>query len=263
MLLIYIVIATLLEMLVALVGILFVFVSAEKLKKYLPSFISFSVGTFLGVIFFNILPEAIVKSSVDIALIYTLAGFLFFFMLSRFLHWYHHHHEEEDKEAYHHIGGAHLKIKSKRATGYLVLAGDSVHNAIDGVVIALAFIVDFNIGVVTTIAVLSHEFPQEVADFFILINSGFSRTKALLLNFAVSTTTLIMAIITYFAAVGVDKIIGPALGLVAGNFLYIAASDLIPELHERHRNGGSTIRQFSFIILGVLLMYILATVMPE
>ncbi len=263
MLLIWIIIATLFEMLVALAGMLFVFISTEKLKKYLPLFISFSVGTFLGVIFLNILPEAIDKSSANTALAYTLVGFLFFFLLSRFLHWYHHHHEEEDKEAYHHIGGAHLMIKSKKATGYLVLAGDSVHNAIDGVIIALAFIVDFNVGVVTTIAVLFHEFPQEVSDFFILINSGFSKTKALVLNFAVATTTLFTAIITYFVASDMDKMIGPALGIVAGNFLYIAAADLIPELHERHKDGASTIRQFSLIVLGILLMYALILIMPE
>jgi len=264
MLLIYITIATLLEMLVALVGILFVFISTEKLKKYLPSFISFSVGTFLGVIFLNILPEAISKSSVNIALAYTLVGFLFFFILSRFLHWYHHHHEEEDKEAYHHISGAHMRIKSKKATGYLVLAGDSVHNAIDGVIIAMAFIADFNVGVVTTIAVLFHEFPQEVADFFILLNSGFSKMKALILNFAVSSTTLIAAVLTYFLAVNVDNVIGPALAIVAGNFLYIAAADLIPELHERHQAGtGSTLRQFSLIVLGILIMYAIISVMPE
>jgi len=164
---------------------------------------------------------------------------------------------------WHHLGGVHLKIKSKKTTGYLVLAGDSVHNFIDGVVIALSFIADFNIGVVTTIAVLLHEFPQEVADFFILLNSGFSKTKALMLNFTVAFTTPIAAIATYFLAFGTDKIIGPALGIVAGNFLYIAATDLIPELHEKHKNGASTLKQFSLIILGILIMYTIITLMPE
>jgi len=264
MILFYIILATLSEMLVALVGIFFVFMSAEKLKKYLPHFVSLSIGTFLGVIFLNLLPEAIEKSSVSSALAYTLVGFLFFFLLSRFLHWYHNHNEEEDKSASHHTNEVYSVAKTKESTGYLVLAGDSVHNAMDGVIIAMAFLADFNVGVVTTVAVLTHEFPQEVANFFILINSGFSKTKALVLNFAVSTTTLIAAVATYFLAVNVDKVIGPALAIVAGNFLYIAAADLIPELHERHRNGtGSTVRQFFLIVAGILIIYTVVTMMPE
>lgn len=264
MLFISIVIATLAEMLVALAGMFFVFMSAEKLRKYLPHFISLSVGAFLGVIFLDLLPEAIHESSTEVALSYTLIGFLFFFLLSRFLHWYHHHHEDEDNEVIHHTSELHPKMATKKSTGYLVLAGDSVHNTVDGVVIALAFIADFNVGVVTTIAVLFHEFPQEVADFFILLNSGFSKVKALMLNLAVSSTTLIAAVVTYFIAVDFDKIIGPALAIVAGNFLYIAAADLIPELHERHRAGtGSTFRQFSLIALGVLIMFVIISLMPE
>jgi len=266
MILLYIILATLSEILVAFTGIFFIFLSHEKFKKYLQHFISFSVGTFLAVIFLNILPEAIHESSADVALTYTLVGFLFFFILSRFLHWYHYHEEDEHSlvggEAGHsHSVEPHIDIKS---TGYLVLAGDIVHNAIDGAVIALAFIADVNIGIATTIAVLFHELPQEAADFIVLLHAGFSRLKALFFNFLVSLSTLIVAVITYFIAVDFDRVLGPALGLVAGNFLYIAASDLIPELHARHRGGTvSTFRQFSIILLGVFVMYLIITLIPE
>ncbi|GMQ94899.1 MAG: hypothetical protein BMS9Abin13_009 [Patescibacteria group bacterium] len=266
MILLYIVLATIAEMIVALAGIFFVFLGSEKLKRYLPYFISFSVGTFLAVVFLNILPEAMKYSSPDTILSYTLAGFLFFLLLSRFLHWYHHHEKrecspEDGSSKCVRVDDTRVSIK---ASGYLVLAGDFIHNFIDGIIIALAFLADVNIGIVTTIAVLFHEFPQEVADFFILINAGFSKKKALLFNFLVSSTTLVGAVITYFLAVNIDKFIGPALGLVAGNFLYIAASDLIPELQARHGAGtGSTIRQFSLILLGVFIMYTIIILMPE
>jgi len=263
--LIFIILATVSEMLVALIGIFFMFLSSEKFKKYLPYFISFSVGTFLAVIFLNILPEAIEESSVDTALSYTLVGFLFFFLLSRFLSWYHHHEEDEPavggNVGHTHTMEPHHDVKT---SGYLVLAGDIIHNAIDGVVIALAFIADTNLGIVTTIAVLFHELPQEAADFIVLLHAGFSRARALFFNFLVSSSTLIVAIITYFVAIDVEKLMGPALGLVAGNFLYIAASDLIPELHASHKIGaGTTVRQFSLILLGVAIMYMIITLIPE
>lgn len=267
MILLYIILASLSEMLVALTGILFLFIGSDRFKKYLPHFVSFSVGAFLSVIFLSILPEAIEKSSVDSALSYALAGFLFFFLLSRFLHWYHHHEGDENisdgNGAEKNINERTNKIKS---SGYLVLYGDILHNAIDGVIIALAFIADVNLGITTTVAVLFHEFPQEAVDFFVMIGSGFSRGKALFYNMLVSSSTLIVAVLVYFLAenvTNIDKFIGPALGIVAGNFLYLAASDLIPELHERHKAGASTLRQFSLILFGVIVMYIVLTLIPK
>lgn len=269
MTLLYIILATLAEMLVALTGIFFMFMRSEIFKKYLPYFISFSVGTFLAVVFLNILPEAIEESSAKGALAYTLAGFLFFFALSRFLHWYHYH-EQDHHVVSGSVDTAHThsiephQDHTMKTSGWLVLVGDVIHNAIDGVVIALAFVADFNLGVATTIAVLFHELPQEAADFIVLLHSGFSRAKALFFNFLVSSSTLITAVLTYFVALDIDKFMGPALGVVAGNFLYIAAADLIPELHTRHYAGaGSTLKQFSLILLGVFVMYAIILLIPE
>lgn len=266
MTLFYIILASILEMLVALAGILFLFLTTNKFKKYLTHFISFSIGAFLAVIFLSLLPEAIKESSVDIALLYTLAGFLFFFLLSRFLYWYHHHDGDDNETDTDHVEKIIVeKTKEIKTSGYLVLYGDILHNAVDGIVIALAFLADINLGIVTTTAVLFHEFPQEAVDFFVMINSGLSRGRALFYNFLVSSSTLISAVLTYFLAtkINVEEFIGPALGIAAGNFLYLAASDLIPELHERHKAGASTIKQFSFIIFGVIVMFTVLMLIPE
>ena len=174
----YIIIASLLEMLVAFAGVFFIFLDFNRFKRYLPYFISFSVGTFLGVVFFGVLPEAINLSTPKEALFFALVGFLTFFLLSRVLFWYHHHDGEE-----------HDPLKSSAS---LVLAGDFIHNAIDGVIIALAFTADYHIGVITTLAVLAHEFPQEVSNFFVLVNAGMKKGKALLYNFLVSISTVVM-----------------------------------------------------------------------
>jgi len=158
----YIILATVLESLVSLTGIFLIFLGYEKFKKHLSKFLSFAAGTFLAVIFFEILPEAVEKTSMENVSIYILVGFLFFFLFSRFLHWYHHH-EEDD-------GCCEKEEKNFKSAGYLVLAGDFIHNFIDGIIIALAFSSGIEIGIVTTVAVLAHEFPQEASDFFVLVN---------------------------------------------------------------------------------------------
>ncbi len=250
----YIILASVLESVVSFSGIFFLFMNSEKFRKYLHYLVSFSVGAFLSIVFFDLLPESIAESSVEKALLFTLVGFLFFFLFSRMIHWYHCHEEE---------GGVCLPGENS-ASGYMVLAGDFVHNFIDGIAIALAFMADFHLGVITTVAILLHEFPQEASDFFIMLHSGFTAGKAFFLNFLISLSTLAGAVLTYFLAGGIQNIIGPALGIVAGNFLYIAASDLVPELHLKHRSGtASTTIQFSLILLGVLLMYLVTTLIPE
>lgn len=255
----YIILASILESVVSFSGIFFLFMNSERFRKYLHYLVSFSVGAFLAIVFFDLLPESIAESSVETALIFTLVGFLFFFLFSRMIHWYHCHEEE---------GGVCLPAQGlsgkNSASGYMVLAGDLVHNFIDGIAIALAFMADFHLGVITTVAILLHELPQEASDFFIMLHSGFTARKAFFLNFLISLSTLAGALITYFLAGGVKNIIGPALGIVAGNFLYIAASDLVPELHLKHRSGAaSTTIQFSLILLGILLMYFVTTLIPE
>ena len=246
----YIVIASLLEMVVAFAGILFVLAGFKSVRKHLYYFISFSVGTFLGVVFFDLLPEAFELNAEGHPSLWVLGGFLLFYILSRFLFWYHHHEDE------------HCDHEYNKASGSMVLIADFVHNFVDGIVIAAAFMADTHLGIVTTIAVLLHEFPQEMSDFFVLIHAGMSKTRALLLNFAVSMSTLVGALLAYFAFSSVEGIVGPLLGLAAGNFLYIAASDLLPELHSKH-NGGKKFVQVGLLFLGLAIIYGVSLIVHE
>lgn len=235
------------ETLIALSGQIVAYLLSDKIKRYIPYFISFAVGTILAVVFLNILPDASKMMDVDALFIYTLGGFLFFFLLSRSIFWYHCH--------------TSTCTVHDRKSGVLVLFGDAIHNFIDGAIIALSFLVDFRLGVATSVAVLAHELPMEISDFFILINSGYTKRKALFYNFLIALTTPLGAVIVYYSTADINSLIGPALGIVAGNFLYIAASDLLPELHN---NSGDSVResfiQSILIIFGVLVIYFLGTI---
>ena len=241
---IYIIIAVLIEMLVSLAGIFFVF---DQIKKYIHYFISFSVGTFLGVIFFNLLPETINLLSAEVGAMYILGGFLLFFILSRFLFWHHHHHHHETHDH------DHIKI-----SGSMILVADFFHNFIDGILIVVAFLVDPALGIITTVAVLLHEIPQEISDFFVLIHAGFSKKRALLMNFLISSSTLLGAVVAFFFLSGVENALGPILGIATGNFLYIAASDLLPEISHEQKNT-KILMQIGVLLLGILLMYFIST----
>ena len=248
--------ASIVESLISLVGRSIVFLGEERMKAFMHYFISFAVGTLLGATFFEILPEALEYGVAESIFVWTFIGFIAFFMLERFLFWYHCHE-------------GHCDI---HATGYLILTGDAIHNFIDGIIIALAFIADIRLGIAASIAVIIHEIPQEFSDFLVMLGAGFPRGKALFYNFLIALTTIVGALLTYFLRDAVTGFIGLALGLVAGNFIYIAASDLVPMLHASHHsfhaNDGhhgphgilekkaTTFIQVALIILGALFVQI-------
>ena len=244
----YIIIASLLETAVALVGILAVFIGFEKIKKYTHHLISFAAGTFLGLVFFDLIPESVELSPKGMGTTYVLIGFLIFFVISRAISWYHHHESDDCTD-----DCSTINVST-------ILIADTLHNFADGIIIAIAFLTDINLGIATTIAVLFHELPQEIADFFVLINKGMTKTKALSLNFAVSLTTPIGAVLAFVFVSEIEWLIGPLLGLAAGNFLYIAASDLIPELHSHHRKGAKSTVQLALLFFGVALIYIVGLI---
>ena len=241
----YIIIASILQILVSFVGIIFLSGVFKGLRSHMGWLISFAVGTFLGVVFFDLFPEALEMSNEPhTVLTYVLGGFLLLFLISRAFHWYHHHGEVEE----HH--------EQSSVSGYGVLLADLIHNFMDGIVITTAFLADWRVGVITTVAVLIHELPQETSDFFILIYSGFTKKRALMWNALVSSTTLIGALLAYFFLSKIGWLIMPLLAIAAGNFLYLAASDLIPGLHASHEKGSeSTVTQFLLILLGILVIY--------
>lgn len=186
---------------------------AQKLAYYATPF---AAGALLAAVFLDLLKEGLEQSSADTVLLAALVGILLFFFAERFLRWFHHHHQHE---------------KSDPAIP-LIVAGDTLHNALDGVAIAAAFLVSVPTGIVTTIAVAAHEIPQEIGDFGLLLKKGMGRKKVLVVNFLSALATVAAAIVTYLLG-DADKLpTGFLLGISAGFLLYIALSDIIPLLHE-------------------------------
>lgn len=220
----YILFFTLLGSVASLIGgIILLF--KEKLTLKISHFlISFAAGALLGTAFFDLLPEASEENGNYNIFLWTLIGILFFFLLERFIHWFHYH---ED----------HPCGKETKPTIPLIILGDSIHNFIDGVVIAATFLVNIPLGIVTAFAVGAHEIPQEIGDFAILLHEGLSRKKVLIANLFSALTAIFGALLTFFLKDSVQNLLPVFLSLTAGFFIYIASSDLIPEIHHEKRKG--------------------------
>lgn len=247
----YIVVFTLIGSVVALVGGVFL-LAREKLAVKISHYLaSFAAGALLGTAFFDLLPEAAEQAKelgeTDI-FIWTLIGILSFFLLERFIHWFHHHHDHTSAE---------LKKEAKSIVP-LVILGDSVHNFIDGVVIAATFLVSIPLGIVTTLAVAVHEIPQEIGDFGILLHRGMKKGKILLANLLSALAALAGAILTYLAGESIGAFLPILLSLSAGFFIYIAASDLIPEIHNEDKRVVAFIETL-LLFLGVLTIWLTVT----
>lgn len=189
--------------------------SAEALAKYATPF---AAGALLAAVFLDLLTDGVEESTVDVVMWSVLVGIVLFFMLERFLRWFHHHHE-------------HTHEKHDHRTGMIII-GDTLHNALDGIAIAASFLISVPTGIVTTIAVAAHEIPQEIGDFGLLLSRGLSRKKVLLVNLLSALSTVVLAVIT-FALGSAEKLpLGVLIGVSAGFLLYIAMSDLIPSIHE-------------------------------
>ena len=233
--------------LISLVGII-PFVISEKLRSYVLYLVSFSVGALLGNVFLDIIPEMAKENNIEQGVQYILLGILISFIMEKMIHWRHCHTLPDEKHEHCHDHHHHV--------GMMSLFADGVHNFIDGALIAAIFLVDTQIGIATTIAVALHEIPQEIGDFAVLLHAGFSKKKAILFNLLSACTAIIGALI----ALAFQSIVPIAetvlLPIAAGNFLYIAGVDLIPELHKETRILRSLLQLFS-IIGGIGIMYIL------
>lgn len=224
--------------------------AALKISHFLASF---AAGTLLGAAFFDLLPEALDAKeqqgmeNVDIFL-WTLVGIIVFFLLERFLHWFHHHHE-------------HAEAKGK-PTVLLIVIGDTIHNFIDGIAIAATFMVSIPLGIVTSLAVAAHEIPQEIGDFGILLHRKVPRKKVLLINVLSALAAFLGAILTFFVGENIKGILPISLGITAGFFIYIAASDLIPEIHEENRKGFAVIES-GLLILGAVVIWLAITLLEH
>lgn len=239
-----IIIATFLISLVAFIGALTLFLKEKLLDKILLFLVAFSAGALIGGAFFHLIPEALeivgLKNSLNVFL-YVILGFCAFFILENFIKWHHHHARE------------HPKIMP---FSYLILVSDAVHNFIDGLIIAASFTASFSTGVITTLAVALHEIPQEIGDFGILIYGGIKKIKALFLNFLSAVSVVFGGIVGFFISEKIESSIFFLLAFAAGSFIYIASSDLIPEI-KNHRALKNSTSYFLVFLLGIGLMFLL------
>ncbi|MEQ1849309.1 MAG: ZIP family metal transporter [Candidatus Peribacteraceae bacterium] len=225
-------------------GIIFLMLATSSLQRIIFLFVSFATGAILGNVFFHLFPEMIEHADeVNVSLLVFL-GILGSFIVEKFIHW-------------HHCHDVHCKERSN-AVGSMVLIGDAVHNIMDGILIATAYLVDVQLGIATTIAVVLHEIPQEIGDYAILLHSGYSKMKALLWNFFSALTAILGALFVLIAGQWVHDIEIVLLPIVVGNFLYIALADLIPELHREVRPSRALL-QFVCVVLGGMLLYVIST----
>ena len=230
--------------LISFIGVFALSIKIERLRKVLIYLISFSAGALFGDAFIHLLPEISEEFGFGLNVSgYLLLGIGSFFVLEKVIHWRHCHGEFLEK--------GHERV---HPFVYTNLVGDGLHNFLDGVIIASSYIVSIPVGVATTIAVILHEIPQEIGDFGVLIHGGFSRGKALLLNFA-SALAAVLGVVAVFLLQGeienIELILVP---IAAGGFIYIAGSDLIPELHKHSGEIGQSLLQLLAFVAGILVM---------
>jgi len=226
--------------LVSFVGIFFLALKERTLDNFLELFISFAVGSMLGDAFIHILPEA-TENLGEKTFLLTVISFLVFFVLEKFLYWRH----------------CHLEHCQTHPFTYLSLIGDTIHNFIDGTIIAASFLTNFSLGITTTLAVIFHEIPQEIGDFSILIYGGLEKKKAIFLNFLSALSAFLGALLVYFFFRQISGLIDYLLPFAAGNFLYLSGTDIIPELREKAKNSlRSSLYQFILVCTGLFLMWL-------
>jgi len=221
-------------------GVIMLFKKQTQTKLLLP-LVAFSAGSLIGGAFFLMIPEGLHDfENIKMFFLYLVAGFSLFFILEQFLHYHHCKKAESD---------------CRKPMSYLILIGDGLHNLIGGLSIAGLFIIDFRIGFFAWLGAVFHEIPQELGDFAALVHGGWKKKKALLYNFFSSLTFLIGGLITYFISSKID--VSFLIPFAAGNFIYIGATDLIPEVNK-HTILKNNIIHFLFFAIGILLMYILS-----
>jgi len=232
--------------LISLIGIATLSLKQDLLRRMLFLLISLAAGALLGDAFIHLIPEAFEEAEPLLVSGVILAGFFTFFVLEKFLHWHHSHGDDE-------FSPEHAKI---HPVGHLVILSDGMHNLIDGIAIGAAFLISTEVGIATTIAIALHEIPQEIGDFGLLLHAGFSRAKALMMNFFSALTAFLGVGLVFWLAESIEVATPLIAAFAAGNFIYIAAADLVPELHKTTGARKSTL-QFVTILIGLAAMVML------
>lgn len=238
MILFYILLFTFIGSIISLAGSLLLLLKKEITDTFSLRLVSFAAGALLGVAFLDLFPEALEEAKGANIFIPALLGFMIFFFAEKILRHFHHHHEHGDKPS-----------------TALVIYGDSVHNFIDGIIITTAFLTSIPIGITTSLAVASHEIPQEIADMGLLLSNGLSKKKALIYNFISAIAAVLGALFALYFSSFIENYLYIFLALSAGHFIYIAAADLIPELHENTKRDDKFSSAFIFV-LGISSVYI-------
>jgi zinc and cadmium transporter len=229
---------------ISLMGVLVLWLKDQQLKKILLYLVSFSVGGLFGDAFIHLIPEAIEAGGLGTSVsLLILLGILFSFVVEKFLQWRH----------------CHIPTSSEHphSFAYMNLFGDAVHNLIDGLIVGGSYLVSIPIGISTTLAVIFHEIPQELGDFGVLIHGGFAKRKALWFNFLTALTAIVGAIIAFVVGTALEGFIPLLIPFAAGNFIYIAGSDLIPELRKDEPDLKKATLQIVSITLGVVMMLLI------
>ncbi|UCB58030.1 MAG: ZIP family metal transporter [Thermoplasmatales archaeon] len=244
----YIIILTLAIAFFAFIGVFTLALKDKVLNKILLFLVSLSAGALMGGAFLHLIPEAIHKISHDNlihvdemigqVLSFVLLGFIIFFILEKVLHWRHCHKGSCDVHTFH----------------YMNLIGDSIHNFIDGLIIAASFVTSTELGFTTTVAIAAHEIPQEIGDFGVLIYGGFEKKKAILLNFLVALIIVFGGTVGYFISTSVEQATIFLLPFAAGGFIYIAATDLVPEI-KKELDIRKYMITLIFFLCGILIMW--------
>jgi zinc and cadmium transporter len=221
-------------------GVVVLFMNQQRVANLLIYLVSLSAGALLGGAFLHLLPEALEGREISSVLMLTLGAIIFFFLIEKVLHWRHCHKADCNVHTF----------------GYMNLVGDSFHNFLDGIIIFNAFMLDFNLGLVTTLAVALHEIPQEIGDFGVLLYSGFTPRKALIFNFLVALMVIVGGIFGYVLSSYNQHIASYILPITAGGFIYIAASDLLPEI-KRQTILKKSLISFLVFLFGIGLMFIM------
>lgn len=201
----------------------------------------FGAGALLAAAFFDLLPESFELAEPETMLLYCLVGFGIFFLFERLASWFHHHHEHEPTSD-------NKNVHQRR----MIMIGDLMHNAIDGIAIGAAFTVSIPTGIITTLAVAAHEVPKELGTFAMLLAKGWKGLTVILANMATAVATIVMAVVVFVIGHDVEAAVAPLLALTAGFFIYVAASDIIPDIHEQPRKVGTI--QAAMLIAGIVLV---------
>jgi len=241
MTLIYIIISTVAIALLAFVGIFALSLNKERLDGILLYLVSFSAGALMGGAFLHLLPEVIEQGgNIELTMVFFLFGFILFFMLEKYLYWRH----------------CHKGKCNIHAFSYLNLLGDAIHNFTDGLIIAVSFVVSPALGVSTSIAIASHEIPQELGDFAVLVYGGFKVKKALWLNFLAAITVVLGGVVGFYLVNYIENSLGFLMSVAAGGFAYIASADLLPEIRKIKKPIVSVGYLICFIF-GLILLWLI------